>query len=244
MAAGAAALGLPGSGQASSGGAGAQPPSTLSLSAVATPANTAVTASEDGITIAARASAFVRGEISVTGTVAVADAGASVQIQWRGPATGWAWLDARTAAVQPAGSFAVDWIAGRQGRFGIRAVLESPHVPAPASSWPTVKVTVYRTALATIYGPGLYGNHTACGQVLRRRTLGVANRTLPCGTPVSIYYGGRQLTVPVIDRGPYANHASWDLTEATARALGMTGTAQIGAAALPGVSSTSGQQSG
>jgi rare lipoprotein A (peptidoglycan hydrolase) len=33
----------------------------------------------------------------------------------------------------------------------------------------------------------------------------------------------------VIDRGPYANNASWDLTQATAEALGITGTETIGA---------------
>jgi hypothetical protein len=37
----------------------------------------------------------------------------------------------------------------------------------------------------------------------------------------------------VIDRGPYANHADWDLTTATATALGIDGTATIGAVSLP-----------
>jgi hypothetical protein len=39
--------------------------------------------------------------------------------------------------------------------------------------------------------------------------------------------------VPVIDRGPYANGADWDLTEATDKALGIPGTATIGAVSLP-----------
>ncbi len=39
--------------------------------------------------------------------------------------------------------------------------------------------------------------------------------------------------VPVIDRGPYANGADWDLTVATGKALGITGTAQIDAVSLP-----------
>jgi rare lipoprotein A (peptidoglycan hydrolase) len=39
----------------------------------------------------------------------------------------------------------------------------------------------------------------------------------------------------VIDRGPYANNADWDLTGATANALGTTsvGVATIGAVPLP-----------
>ena len=63
--------------------------------------------------------------------------------------------------------------------------------------------------------------------------IGLANRTLKCGTEVAVYYQGRTLTVPVIDRGPYANGADWDLTMATGRALGIAGTAQIGAVSLP-----------
>ena len=63
--------------------------------------------------------------------------------------------------------------------------------------------------------------------------IGVANRTLRCGTDVAVYYNGRTLIVPVIDRGPYANGADWDLTEATGRALGIDGTAKIGAVSLP-----------
>ncbi len=66
----------------------------------------------------------------------------------------------------------------------------------------------------------------------------MANRTLPCGTPVAIYYQGRVITVPVIDRGPYANGANWDLTMATGRAIGMLGTDVIGAAAVPAASTS------
>jgi rare lipoprotein A (peptidoglycan hydrolase) len=43
------------------------------------------------------------------------------------------------------------------------------------------------------------------------------------------------MVVPVIDRGPYANHADWDLTAAAAKALGTysAGVATIGAVSLP-----------
>ena len=72
---------------------------------------------------------------------------------------------------------------------------------------------------ATWYGPGFFGNTTACGQKLTRTTFGVAHRTLPCGSKVVIGYGGRFVRTTVIDRGPYANGAKWDLTQATAQAL-------------------------
>jgi rare lipoprotein A (peptidoglycan hydrolase) len=46
----------------------------------------------------------------------------------------------------------------------------------------------------------------------------------------SLLYRGRTVTVPVVDRGPFRKGTSWDLTWATARALGMRQTATIGAA--------------
>jgi rare lipoprotein A (peptidoglycan hydrolase) len=76
-----------------------------------------------------------------------------------------------------------------------------------------------RWAGATWYGPGLYGNNTACGQVLRPHTVGVAHRNLPCGTTVKFVYRGRQIVTKVIDRGPYSRGNSWDLTHAAAQAL-------------------------
>ena len=79
-----------------------------------------------------------------------------------------------------------------------------------------------RRAGATWYGPGFYGNQTACGKVLRTTTIGVANRTLPCGTRVTLSYHGRYLVAPVIDRGPYRKGYDWDLTSAAAQKLGLT----------------------
>jgi hypothetical protein len=84
-----------------------------------------------------------------------------------------------------------------------------------------------RLARATWYGPGLYGNRTACGGRLRRATLGVAHRNLPCGTPVTFYHRGRFVTLRVIDRGPFARGVSWDLTAAAARSIGMTQTSRL-----------------
>ena len=86
---------------------------------------------------------------------------------------------------------------------------------------------VYNPAIATWYGPGLYGNRTACGQTLGTETVGVAHRTLPCGTEVGILYRGRTVMLEVIDRGPYS-HADWDLTEAAARRLRFRGSGTIG----------------
>lgn len=76
--------------------------------------------------------------------------------------------------------------------------------------------------LASWYGPGFYGNRTACGQVYTPEILGVAHLTLPCGTPLTLTYGGRSSTVPVIDRGPHIAARTLDLSHATKVALGCT----------------------
>jgi rare lipoprotein A (peptidoglycan hydrolase) len=132
------------------------------------------------------------------------------------------------------GRFATGWTPDSQGRHQLRA---APATASSASADPesasTVRrVTVYRTVTSTWYGPGFYGNRTACGQRLTRSTMGVAHRTLPCGAKVSLRAGGRSVVVPVIDRGPYARGVTYDLTRATAAHLGVMHTARIGAAIL------------
>jgi hypothetical protein len=87
--------------------------------------------------------------------------------------------------------------------------------------------TAMRSAGATWYGPGLYGRHTACGQTLRPNTIGVAHKTLPCGTAVKFLYRGRSIVAPVIDRGPYSRGNSWDLTNGARLALGFEGANQV-----------------
>jgi hypothetical protein len=76
------------------------------------------------------------------------------------------------------------------------------------------------TVIASWYGPGFYGNRTACGQTYTPQIIGVAHRTLPCGTLVTLTYAGRMATVPVIDRGPYIAGRTLDLSNATRLALG------------------------
>ena len=72
------------------------------------------------------------------------------------------------------------------------------------------------------YGPGFYGNRTACGYALTEGLLGVAHRTLPCGTRVTFRNpaNGRVVTAKVVDRGPYVAGRQWDLTGGLCLALG------------------------
>lgn len=77
------------------------------------------------------------------------------------------------------------------------------------------------TQIATWYGPGFFGHRTACGQTLKPTTWGIAHRTLPCGTLVTLTHHGRRISVRVIDRGPYSG-ASVDLTARTKSFLHFT----------------------
>lgn len=109
------------------------------------------------------------------------------------------------------------------------AGLEADGLVGPAT---TEALVDHRMAarMATWYGPGLFGNRTACGQRLTRTLRGVAHRRLPCGTAVTLYYAGRFTTARVVDRGPFRTHATFDLTAATARSLGLRTTSRVRAA--------------
>ena len=93
-------------------------------------------------------------------------------------------------------------------------------------------VQTMASSVATWYGPGFFGHQTACGKTLHRGTIGVAHRHLPCGTKVTLKYGGRYVRARVIDRGPYTRGVRWDLTQATAQALHLTTTDTIRAAPI------------
>jgi rare lipoprotein A len=96
-----------------------------------------------------------------------------------------------------------------------------------ASSGPDLAFGPMRIAGATWYGPGLYGRHTACGELLTPSTIGVAHRSLPCGTSIKFVYHGRLLVTTVIDRGPYTKGNSFDLTNGARRALGFEGADKV-----------------
>lgn len=72
------------------------------------------------------------------------------------------------------------------------------------------------------YGPGFYGHRTACGYAMTTSLVGVAHRTLPCGTKVTFRNpaNGRTVTTKVVDRGPYVTGRDWDLTGGLCLALG------------------------
>lgn len=137
----------------------------------------------------------------------------------------WA-LRAQAFGVPTHGSFVGETdsaVRALQGAAGIKAngVVRRATRKAIAARMPIQK--------ATWYGPGLYGNRTACGQTLTKRTVGVAHRKLPCGTRVAIAHRGRWVHAKVIDRGPFRKGYRWDLTSALAKKLGVikAGTAKV-----------------
>jgi len=86
----------------------------------------------------------------------------------------------------------------------------------------------WRVAGASWYGgESMWGRTTACGQTLHPNTIGVAHKTLPCGTTVKFAYHGHVVLARVIDRGPYVKGRAWDLTEAAAQALDLEGVGQV-----------------
>lgn len=144
-----------------------------------------------------------------------------VKIVFRGPDGG-----VRGVTTKTDGTFALRWVPKRTGSYAVRAYGRHDRRTTGSQS-PGRKLTTYRLAGASYYGPGLWGNGVACGGTLLPGTMGVANKTLPCGTKVKLRYHGRTVTVPVIDRGPYVAGRDYDLTEAVKRKLGFPGVGTV-----------------
>ncbi len=144
-----------------------------------------------------------------------------VKVVFRGATSG-----VRGEWTKPNGTFALRWLPGRTGSYAVSVhAVHDRH--ARASDSPRRRVTAYRLAGASYYGPGLYGNGVACGGTLEPGTIGVANKTLPCGTKVKLRYHGRTVTAPVIDRGPYVAGRDYDLTTAVKEKLGFPGVGTV-----------------
>jgi rare lipoprotein A len=91
-----------------------------------------------------------------------------------------------------------------------------------------------QAGIASWYGPGFHGRTTANGERFNTHALTAAHRTLPFGTKVRVTNrnNGRSVVVRINDRGPYVGGRVIDLSNASARALGMSGVAKVSLARL------------
>ena len=118
-------------------------------------------------------------------------------------------------ANRSAGSLAFDGVL-REPRPNAAATFgPRPDVTVPAARAIVVETWKYDGNISW-YGPGLWGNGGACGMFgsdgLTPEDVGIAHRTLPCGTKVTLRYNGRTVVTQVKDRGPYVDGRTWDMT--------------------------------
>jgi rare lipoprotein A len=162
--------------------------------------------------------------VVVRGALRPAGSGRAVALEVGKTRGGWTVVD--HDRTDRHGRYRLAWRANHTGNkrvrvdFGGNRALGSAHRLAGTTH-------IYRRAFASWYGPGLYGQHLACGGTLSTGTLGVAHKTLPCGTKVTLHYRGRTVRVPVVDRGPYVGGRDFDLTAATKAKLGFGSTGTV-----------------
>jgi rare lipoprotein A len=94
----------------------------------------------------------------------------------------------------------------------------------PIERFPGYPIGFIERGEASWYGPGFHGNKTANGERYDMYRLTAAHRTLPLGSVAVVrsLTSGRQVTVRINDRGPFARGRILDLSLAGAEALGMT----------------------
>lgn len=176
--------------------------------------------------LAGRSSRHVRrgATVRVRGSVKPARAGRTVRLQRR---VGRRWKTVDVARTRANGAFRAAWKPATTGAFRLRVRFRGDRMNAASSRVLRGRAYVYRRALASWYGPGFYGRRTGCGSTMSPTQLGVAHKSLPCGTKVTFRLRNRTVTVPVTDRGPYVGAREYDLTVATKRRLGFGSTGTV-----------------
>jgi rare lipoprotein A (peptidoglycan hydrolase) len=121
--------------------------------------------------------------------------------------------------------------------LGLTAAYELQSLPEPIARSRMLALPPEPTAatdsVVTVswYGPGFYENRLPCWQWLAANglpiqflpdTWGVAHKSLPCGTIVTLTHGANTVTVPVVDRGPYVAGREFDLSPRVKAELGCT----------------------
>ena len=157
--------------------------------------------------------------VRIRGRLLPAQAGRHVALQgWDGHR----WQRLANATTGPRGGFALSYVASGVGSEPLRVRFVNAYVHALAHA---ARLTVFEQSVASWYNDA---GSTACGF---HATMGVANKTLPCGTRVTFRYDGQTVTATVDDRGPFVAGRTWDLNQNLAAALGMGGVATVWASA-------------
>ena len=81
----------------------------------------------------------------------------------------------------------------------------------------------YEVGIASWYGPGFDGRHTANGEIYDMNGISAAHKTLPFGTIVQVVdlETGKSVIVRINDRGPFIKGRIIDLSKGAAEKLGI-----------------------
>ena len=155
------------------------------------------TSSEKRVTVIARlsgrSSRYVKrgSSVRVKGSLRPGLRGRRVALQLR---SGGRWKTVDRARTGSGGRFKAAFRPRKVGSYRLRVRFGGDRRNAAVSRTLRGKTYVLRPGHASWYGPGLYGNKLGCGGTLTPSTVGVANKSLPCGTKVVFRYKGRTAT--------------------------------------------------
>ena len=155
--------------------------------------------------------------VIVHGMLAPQRRGATVKLESR---SGRNWRTLATGRTGRTGHFGIRYRVQGYGARAVRVQFAGSRQARAVSAAAGRIIALAPTVASWYYDAG----NTACGF---HATYGVANKTLPCGTKVTLSYGGRTVVATVDDRGPYVYGRSFDLNQNTARYLGMWGVATV-----------------
>lgn len=137
-------------------------------------------------------------------------------------------LAARAAAVRAPGGTCAPGSAAADRRL---AALLDWYAPAAGSEpfMPSKLTTtgIVTTGSASWYGPGFDGCRSSSGATFRANQMTAASLSLPLGTLLKVSSGGSAAVVVITDRGPYVAGRVLDLSQASARSIGISGLGQV-----------------
>ena len=86
-----------------------------------------------------------------------------------------------------------------------------------------VPTPIVNVGAASWYGPGFAGRKTASGEIFDETKFTAAHKTMPLGARARVTHlgNGKSVEVLINDRGPYIDGRMIDLSQASAKALGM-----------------------